>query len=184
MSVLGGSRQAAEVCPSGGRDIASLNTGSTQSSRVGRTHDPARRGPGRRRFLAQKCPEEGPDAAQRKKDFEEQRAALVSALAAKVGAQDAALPLALSPAESSPGSAAFHSLLVTPLAHDIHKHTNPQSIGEPMFDAACKRCAAWRRLQHSANIWETLFMPAVFPTCASAPLCGLWSVHVVCGECT
>lgn len=40
----------------------------------------------RHRFLAQKCPEEGAGAAKRKKEFEEQRAALVAALAAKVKA--------------------------------------------------------------------------------------------------
>jgi len=38
------------------------------------------------KFLAQKCPEEGPDASKRKKDFEEQKDALVSALSAKVAA--------------------------------------------------------------------------------------------------
>lgn len=38
------------------------------------------------RYLAQKCPEEGPGAAKRKKEFEEQRSALAAALAAKVKA--------------------------------------------------------------------------------------------------
>lgn len=37
-------------------------------------------------WLAQKCPEEGPEAAQRKKDMEERKGALVEALAAKCSA--------------------------------------------------------------------------------------------------
>ncbi len=49
---------------------------------------PAGRRPGvgaELRYLAHKCPEEeGPDAAQRKRDMEERKSALVSALAAKV----------------------------------------------------------------------------------------------------
>ena len=39
-----------------------------------------------RRHLAQKCPEEGPGSAKRKKEFDEQKSALVAALAAKVKA--------------------------------------------------------------------------------------------------
>jgi hypothetical protein len=38
------------------------------------------------RHLAQKCPEEGPGSAKRKKEFDEQKCALVAALAAKVKA--------------------------------------------------------------------------------------------------
>jgi hypothetical protein len=38
------------------------------------------------RHLAQKCPEEGPGSGKRKKEFDEQKSALVAALAAKVKA--------------------------------------------------------------------------------------------------
>ena len=107
MADLLGSRQAS---PAVARHIASVDPSSAQSSHVGRMRDAAlvprsealatRSGRGGWcRFLAQKCPEEGPDAAQRKKDFEEQRAALVSALAAKVGAGNSVSPQALPAAE-------------------------------------------------------------------------------------